>query len=818
MVSHLLNGLRALDLSDERGYLCGQILASLGVDVIKIEKPGGDHGRKLPPFINNIPGSERSLYWNAYNFGKKSMELDLNKEGGINCFKKLAQSSDFVIETFEPGYLDSLGIGYENLRELNPGIIMTSITPFGQKGPFSSYKGSDLIVEAMGFTISQQGDPDRAPVRLSIPIGYLLASADAAEGMMIAYSYKNRTGIGQHVDCSAMEAIIWVGTSIHLGYYENYKKNPRRLGASTLLGGGLPTPTVWPCKDGYITFVILGGKVGSRTNTCLTEWMQEENAAIDLMNSRNWLEWDRAKASKQELDMLVDAIGGFFKSHTKAELQKGAFERDIQLYQVSEIPDLLNNEQLKSRRFWKKVVDKKTGIQLIYPGPFAKLSNNRLKILGSSSSPGQHNKEIMEMMKPKAVKGKKQKKLDTLPEEALSGMKVLSFVTAGVGPILARSLAAHGATVITVESSKYPDITRTIGLFKDNIPGINRSWVYSYTNPNKYCISIDLKNPKAEEIKNRLVSWADVIVDNFRPGVAKSWGLSYQEIHKINPRAVVLSSSQQGQTGPYYNFAAAGPHLVGYAGFTAMAGWPDRPPTAISPYPDHIVPRFANAALLAAVEHANRTGKGQFIDIAQFEVSVYMFTPAVLDYVVNKNINSRNGNRCAYAAPHGLYQCQGDDRWCAIAIFSEDEWKCFTQVTGIPGLSNDKRFTDLSLRKRNEDDLDKLIENWTSSKTPEQVMTILQNAGIEAGTVRNLDEIYLKCPQLDSRNYWWKVNHPEMGEITIMGGISYLLSKTPYHISRPSPCLGEHSIQVCSDILGMTDDEIIYLEQNGVLI
>ncbi|MBN1366550.1 MAG: CoA transferase [Dehalococcoidales bacterium] len=810
-----LNGLKVLDMTDCNTYLCGQIFASLGADVIKVEPPTGDAGRYSPPFVHDVPGPNRSLNWLSYNTGKRSLTLDLHNDSDKYLFKKLVLKSDIILESFEPGYLDSLGIGYQDLHKINPSIIMTSITPFGQKGPYSKYKGSDLIVQAMSGVLYGQGDPDRPPVRVSVPQGFLLASTEAAEGTMIAYHYKEQTGIGQHVDVSVMDSLVWI-ISISFPFVIETGQVPTRIGNATRLGAGVPAPSIWRCKDGFVTYVILGGQVGSRTNLHLAQWMAEKNADIDFMKGRDWSVWDRAKASKEDIDNLVTAIGIFFNNHTKDELQIEAFKRDIQLYEVSEISDLLINEQLESRKFWHNIEDETIGESITYPGDFCKLSLTPLVKLSRAPSIGENNEKLKKELEDSTTPQIIERPVEFKTQKALSGLNVLTCVTAGVGPILARTLALHGATVVNIESEKYPDVTRTMGFFKDKKPSPDRSWVYAYTNPEKYVISVDLKNPSAAEIKRKLIAWADVIVDNFRPGVMDRFGMSFAEINTINPRAVVVSSSQQGQTGPYRTFAGAGPHLVGYVGFSALSGWPDKLPIYIGPYPDYIAPKFANTAILAALEVVKKTGKGQFIDTSQLEAGIHFLTPAVLDYTINKTVRTRNGNKSYCGAPHGVYQCKGIDEWCAIAIFTDKEWESFCLVLGNPIWTTDEKFKDLMGRKQYEDELNNLVEEWTLKYNSVDVMKTLQEAGIAAGKVRTIPELF-NDPSLDGRHYWWNVKHPEMGEITILGGVSYLLSETPYEITKPSPCLGEHTFYVCSKILGMSDEEIIALDQQGVL-
>ena len=400
-------------------------------------------------------------------------------------------------------------------------------------------------------------------------------------------------------------------------------------------------------------------------------------------------------------------------------------------------------------------------------------------------------------------------------EAALSGLKVVGFVTAGVGPLLLKSLATHGATVVLVESAKRPDITRTASPFKDNKPGINRSYRFALRNSDKYSMCLDLKHSRAKEATRRLVSWADVFVDNFRPGVMESWGLGYEEAKAIKPDIVMIGLSSEGHTGPHRKAAGYGGQLSGYAGFISLAGWPDRPPVTVGAYPDIIAPRFGLVALLAALDYRRRTGKGQYIDLSEYEAAIQFLIPAILDYTVNNRIQTRDGNKSLYAAPHGVYRCKGDDRWCAIAVFTDSEWEAFCKVIGSPARVQMAKFNTLAGRKEHEDELNELVEEWTVDHPAEEVMMMMQQAGIEAGVVRTSVDAIEKCPQLDHRHYWWTLEHPEIGK-AMYGGSSYILSKTPYRLQQPAPCFGEHTEYICTQLLGMSDKEFVELFQEGV--
>ena len=400
--------------------------------------------------------------------------------------------------------------------------------------------------------------------------------------------------------------------------------------------------------------------------------------------------------------------------------------------------------------------------------------------------------------------------------QALAGLKVVGFTLAGVGPIVLKSLALHGATVVIVESEKRPDIQRMISPFKDNKPGLNRSYRFQFVNSDKYGMTLDLKHPRAKEVSSRLIKWADVMVENFRPGAIEKLGLGYKEVSRINPQIVMISLSLAGQTGPQSKLAGYGPHLAGYCGFLSLVGWPDRTPVSLDALTDSISPRFGVTSILAALEYRNRTGKGLYIDLSQFETCIQFISPAILDYTVNGRVQSRNGNRSLTSVPHGVYRCKGNDSWCAIEVSSKEEWEAFRTVIGDPEWSKEIRFSTFDNRKKHEDELNQLIEEWTINYEADYIQQIMQRSGIAAGRVRTMGEAVTGCPQLKHRHFFWEVEHPEMGK-TKLDGLSYVLSKTPYKIQRPAPCIGQDTEFVCTKLLGMSDEEYIQLELENVL-
>jgi benzylsuccinate CoA-transferase BbsF subunit len=396
-------------------------------------------------------------------------------------------------------------------------------------------------------------------------------------------------------------------------------------------------------------------------------------------------------------------------------------------------------------------------------------------------------------------------------------LKIVAFSWAMVGPLTLKFFADYGATVVRVETSLRPCVTRTSAPYKDNIPGINRSGYFNHFSANMMSLSLNMNTPQGLSVARDLIQWADVVMENFTPGVMDKWGLSYEALTKIKPDIIMVRQNGFGMEGPYKNLAAFGMILAAIAGIPQYIGWPDRGPlpVGVGAYTDSISPRFASAALIAALEYRDRTGKGQLIDLAQFETALYFFLPGLLDAAANEREPVRNGNAVANAAPHNVYPCQGKERWCTVAATNEAQWAALCKAIGRPDLAVDPRFDTLPHRKENENALDAAIEAWTIDRAPEDVMTVLQAAGVPAGIVENAADLF-EDPQLRARGLFWPMEHSEIGMFTHLGS-SMVLSKTPAQASTPSPCMGEHNEYVITKILGKTDEEFVELLASGVL-
>lgn len=398
----------------------------------------------------------------------------------------------------------------------------------------------------------------------------------------------------------------------------------------------------------------------------------------------------------------------------------------------------------------------------------------------------------------------------------LEGLKILDFFWVVIGPMTTSYLAEYGATVVRIESRGRPEVLRTAPPFGGRQRGLNRSAYYANYNANKYGFGLNMGHPKAMDIIKRFLLWADVVTENFTPGTMEKWGLGYNDLRAIKPDIIMISASMLGRGGPFSRQPGFGPVLSSLSGMTDLTGWPDRTPsTPYGAYTDFVVPRFALPTLLAALDYRRRTGQGQHIDISQLEAALHFMAPPVLDYANNGHVQTRNGNRHPSVAPHAAYPCLGEDCWCAIACTTEEEWQSLCEVMGYPAWTQEERFASMFRRKKHEEELDVLISAWTRQHDAFTLMNILQRAGVPAGVVQTNKDL-IEDPQLEHRGHFIYMDHPAVGRHPVQRS-EFRLSEAEAEFLWPAPNLGQHTVQMCKEILNMSDDEITHLVEDNVL-
>lgn len=397
----MLSCYRMLDLTDAKGFICGRALSDFGAEVIKIEKPGGDPARRLGPFYHDIPDPEKNLYWFAFNANKKGITLEIETDEGKELFKKLVKTADVVIESFAPGYLDGLGLGYAALSGINPGIVLTSISGFGQEGPYRDFKDPDIVVRALGGLVYTCGYEDRPPLNPTYQHTHLLGAMNGAAGTMIALCHRALTGKGQHVDAITQQACVITASAEIEGPYAMQGMVLSRHGrarSSVLLKGGQTfyNPLLWECRDGDIAFNILMAPTAAKTNIGIMECVK--NDSIDIGFLEKW-EWDKrgwADMTHEEVKELMAIMDRFFRKHTKAELVELAFKNRFQLAPCNNAADVLQYPQLLARDYWKEVAHPELGASFKYPGSAVMTTAGDFGVRRRAPLIGEHNGEIYE--------------------------------------------------------------------------------------------------------------------------------------------------------------------------------------------------------------------------------------------------------------------------------------------------------------------------------------------------------------------------------------------------------------------------------------
>ena len=810
----MLSPYRVLDLTDDGALICGQILGDLGADVIVVEPPGGARARSVGPFRHGERHPDRSLNWWSLNRNKRAITLDLQTDVGRDRLRDLVRTADFLLESYAPGYLDALGLGYDALRAINPSLVMVSITPFGQHGPKAKWAAADLTAWAATGSHVICGDDDRPPLALSVPQAYMHAGAEAAVGALIAHAGRERDGLGQHVDVSAQTAGMMATQAGILAH--GWGASPGSRVAGGVKFGPVSMKFVNPAKDGYVSVTFLFGSSIGPFSRRLMEVMCDEGFVDEATRDKDWVNYQSLLVSGKEpfgeLGRCLEAIARFTASHTKAELFAMGLERGLLVVPVASIEDVARSDQLAARQFWAEVEHPELGETHTYPGAFARLSDTPLTTRRRPPLLGEHDEEVArEQRQPRPAPS-----TTATPSLPLAGVKVVDFMWVAAGPWSTRYLSDYGATVIKVESTSKVDTARTISPFRDGVPGAERSALHATVNAGKLGLTLNLGHPKGRDLALKLAAWADVVSESFAPGAMKKFGLDYETLSAVNPSLIMVSSCLNGQSGPHRDLAGFGTMGQQIAGFGGLAGWPDRSPAgAFGAYTDYIAPKFTAAAILAALDHRRRTGVGQYIDVSQGEASIHFLCSALLDYTVNGHEAERRGNTSPDYAPHGVYPVAGDDAWVAVVATNDTQWRALCHTIDDPALAADPRFATLDARLANRDALDARIAAWTATRDAGEVERTLQSAGVPVHRLATSADAFAD-PQVQAREHFVTVEHPELGPVPVENS-RMRFSATPARVTAPGPTFGQHNQHVLSEILGIGEEEFVELLTEGVL-
>jgi crotonobetainyl-CoA:carnitine CoA-transferase CaiB-like acyl-CoA transferase len=798
MSAGFLKGYRALDLTGLSGQLAGRMLADLGMEVIKIEPPGGDPVRGLAPLVTAPNGAKLSTTFAHLNAGKASKVLDLDVEADRATFRKLVETADVVLESFQPGELDHKGLGFKDLSALNPAIVMASITGFGQTGPKKNLLCNDLVALAESGFLYISGDPALAPCKAPETQAYYFASLFATAGVLAALYRRERTGQGDHVDASMQETLATQEHIVRL--WANEKQIAKRAGSQH---GSVAPAKIFPCRDGYVYLYV----TRQHWKLFLTIW-QDHAAVFDKV------EWLNNVYRREHADELNPAVEAYLSKFTMAEITELLQEKGIPCVPVNTPLDFANDEHVQGRGFMAPVNHAGFGSTKQPAMPFvidgARPAVESVPILDSWQSPS-----YISPVSGEKREGATRRQMDsTTGNGPLDGMRIVSFDHVLAGPYGTTILAELGADVIKVESSKGGmDPFRFFGTGEDP----NLSPRFLEFNRNKRSFTVNLKHSKGQGVLHDLVAKADAVLDNYSVDVVERIGLAYHQLCKVKPDIVNLRMPGLGTTGPKRHFSTVGVNITAFTGLTYMWNHPGNthPPVGSQVvFPDYVSGVLCAIIIISGVLQRDRQKKGAFIDLAQSEATAFMIGANLME-AASSGINPEPiGNMSLSIAPHGCYPCRGDDRWCVISAENEKQWTALAEIVGM-GLLGDSRFHANDDRLKNRGALDAIIAAWSETRDAFAIRDELQKAGVPAGVVQTGEDL-VNDPQLHARGFIVGVENARLGKV--------VLPNFPLHFSNAKltrrwefPVLGRDTETVLREVVGYDEATIAAHRHDGVL-
>ena len=798
MSGAFLKGFRALDLTGVSGQLCGRVLADLGMEVIKIEPPGGDPVRNLAPFIHSASGKQLSTTFAHLNAGKASKVLDLDKEADRGAFRQLVETADVVLESFQPGELDGKGLGYKDLAAINPGIVLASITGFGQTGPKKNLACNDLVALAQSGFLYISGDPLLPPVRPPETQAYYFASIFAAAGVLAALYRRERTGQGDHVDASMQETLATQEHIIRL--YANENQVSKRAGSQH---GSVAPARIFPCRDGFVYLYV----TRQHWKLFLTIWT-DHPAVFD---APDWLNNLYRRAHADELNAAVEV---FLSKFTMAEITDLLQSKGIPCVSVNTPMGFANDEHVKARGFMATVEHDGFGNTKQPAMPFVidgeRISVGSLPILDSWRSPS-----YISPVAGERREGAPHREKDLGSGNGpLDGIRIVSFDHVLAGPYGTTILAELGADVIKVESSKGGmDPFRFFGTGED--PNVSPRFLEF--NRNKRSFTVNLKHPKGQSVLHDLVAKADAVLDNYSVDVVERIGLGYNDLRRVKPDIINLRMPGLGTTGPKRHFSTVGVNITAFTGLTYLWNHPGvtNPPIGSQTvFPDYVSGVLCAIIIISGVLYRDRQKRGAFIDLAQSEATAFMIGASLMEAAASGKNLEPIGNASPSAAPHDCYPCKGEDRWCVIATENDEQWAALAKIIS-GGVEQDARFRSIDDRLKNRDELNSIISRWTQEKEAFEVMDRLQQAGVPCGVVQTGKDL-VNDPQLKERGFIVAVENPRLGRVVLP---NFPLQFANAKLTRrwEFPVLGRDTEAVLRDVVGYSQETIAAHKKDGVL-
>ena len=769
------------------GPLCGKLMAGFGAEVIKVEPPTGDASRTLGPFPDDVPDPEASGLFLYLNAGKKSVVVDADSPSHLSRLRDLVDRADVLIDGPQASRLPD-----GDLSRTNPDLVVVSITPFGLSGPYRDFAATNLVVHALSGELGLAGSRQLPPLKKGGNLADYHAGCHGFIGVVAALLARERLG-GQHVEVSHLESLTSILGATMNGwlYNENVSRrgdaDPWSLGTAARRGedGTHWEPSgVWKASDGYVLAY-------GRSSADWTGAIQEMSEDLPELASSDF---ETEEGRGEHADELTRLFARWVSDHTKEEVYRLAQRYGHAYGYVATARDLLESPQLRHRRFFVQV-QHPVARSVTMPGAPFQMSRTPF-VTRPAPLLGEHDDSTLPPRGERVRRSVGHEK-GRLP---LEGLRVVDFTHIWAGPYCTRILADLGAEVIKVESPRRGDGGRG--------KGVGRYHAYSR---NKLAIAIDLRTDEGQRHIRKLISMSDVVVENFSVGVTGRLGVDYGDCRAITPGIVYVALPAFGRTGPESGFVGMGATQEAMSGLLGISSYPGAVPSPTGvKYGDPNGGMLAAVAVLAAIHHRAATGEGQLIDLSQREANIFTLPDLVLDYVMNGRTAEAYGGKRPERAPTGCYPCV-DDEWVAIDVETDRQFRALCAVMGQPGLTDDSRFATPMERKRNEDELDGIIESWTRERSAESIMCLLQDAGVSAGAVLTNKQV------AENEHFRARGFFQQDAEGRVHLAAPWKFSKVALGVRRFAPALGQDNLHVLRDILGVPEAEIREMEQKGII-
>ena len=787
--THLpLDDLRVIDLTDSRGDLCGRLLGDLGADVLRVEPPGGVGSRTIPPF-----GPDGTSLNFAYrNTNKRSTVLDLTTPEGRMDLLELATGADVLVESFRPGGLAALGLGPDVLMERNPDLVVASLTYFGQTGPDRDLEATDDVVVALSGWLALSGIPGKPPL---LPPGSL---ASDTLGVLGAYAVTLgilqvlRGGGGQHLDVSALEALSQMNT----WGLPNFSHSLARGSQPQMVrSGDSPMYPTIPCADGHVRQVIMAPGQWR----ALWEWMGSPEAFADPY-------WESFFNRLTNLDVLNELFEEHWSEIPMLEGCREAQSRGIVATPMLSPADILVDEHFAARGSFRQA-EVARGLEAQVMAGLWEVDGERVGYRFRSPDLGEHEAGFsgarfldQRDQRPSTADGDTGNLdgpgLAGLSGLPLHGLRVADFGHGGVGVECGRMLAEYGADVVKVESHAYPDFIR-IFLGSEMTPS------FASSSRTKRCLGLDLKHEDAGDVLEHLVAWADVIIENNSTGTMEDLGLGWETLHSVNPLLVMVSSQLMGSRGPLAGWTGYGPTIQTVGGLSWLWAFDDGdgPPGSNAIHPDHLAGRICALGALAALIGRERGGPGAHVEVAQVEALMGTLGDLFMGESLAPGSARPEGNDSPVGAPWGVFECEGDERWCVVCVRDDEDWVNLRRAVGAPGWMEDPELRTTAGRLEARDRVNAGVSAWTAGRSTREVQDLCQAAGVPAGRLMHpVDQ--LEDPHLESRGFLVGMDQPGLGRV-VLEGACITGSGMAAPVIGPAPFIGEHTRDFCVRDLGM---------------